>query len=133
MQALSRVMSRFSCCGVVRAAVLLVLPSFALVAALQACGGADGCRDGDLRFQDGDVWTCSDGCNSCGCDDGLVSTTGIFCSSPPGPAAGRLICREGGFQYMHGETWVCSDGVTHCSCSDGNVSRMVEPFPDAGQ
>jgi len=46
----------------------------------------------------------------------------MACSSPPGPAAGKLMCWEGNFMHMHGEIWVCANGCDECTCSDGHLS-----------
>lgn len=80
------------------------------------------CEDGDRSYPDGAHWTCSDGCNFCGCNDGSVSTTAILCPTLPGPAAGKLQCesKEDSFWYVHGDTWTCGDCDT-CTCSDGET------------
>jgi hypothetical protein len=103
---------------------------FGLVAALGlsvlVLGGCEeapaSCEDGDRTYADGAHWTCSDGCNFCGCSDGSVTTTAIGCPEPPGPAAGKLQCHSEAddFWYTHGDTWAC-DGCSTCSCSDGET------------
>jgi len=64
-------------------------------------------------------WTCSDGCNSCVCTDGTVTSTLMGCGGPPGEAAGKLKCFNGDEWVEHGRTWDC-DGAC-CQCVDGDV------------
>jgi hypothetical protein len=84
-----------------------------------ACNSGD-CQDGRRTYEEGQNWTCSDGCNTCGCEDGEVTSTLIACPEPPGPAAGKLKCFEGEYWHTHGETWTTDSGCTH-SCDDGHV------------
>jgi hypothetical protein len=86
-------------------------------------GCEDSCSDGGREYENGATWTCSDGCNSCACEDGEVSSTLAGCAQPPGPKAGKLDCNEGGQSHQHGATWVCADACQECSCDDGRVSR----------
>jgi hypothetical protein len=85
--------------------------------------GAQTCREGARTYGDGANWTCSDGCNICGCRDGVVGSTLKGCETPPGPAAGKLKCEEGNFWHTHGEIWKCSDGCDACGCDDGRLTR----------
>jgi predicted nucleic acid-binding Zn-ribbon protein len=43
------------------------------------------CTEGGNTHASGSSWTCSDGCNSCGCADGVVSQTSMACvdAEPP--------------------------------------------------
>jgi hypothetical protein len=54
-----------------------------LVAAT-ACDGS--CEDGGQTFENGEEWDCSDGCNSCACQDGKVTRTLMACGSADGTA-----------------------------------------------
>ncbi len=78
------------------------------------------CDTGDRVYENGQAWLCSDGCNSCKCNDGVVTSTLAGCLAQPGPAAGKLFCHEGGESHRHGETWVCTTGC-NCSCDDGTT------------
>lgn len=89
-----------------------------------------GCNDCG-SFEEGDVGTCSDGCNTCSCDGEEVSSTAIGCGGPPGPAAGKLHCQEGEQSYRHGARWTCASGLGECTCSDGDVLQS-EARADAG-
>jgi major membrane immunogen (membrane-anchored lipoprotein) len=48
-----------------------------------ACAGNDGsngsCEEGGQTYEDGEQWDCSDGCNYCGCNDGMVQSTLMAC------------------------------------------------------
>lgn len=106
----------------------------------------DDCIDGDRSYENGAVWTCSDGCNTCGCKDGQVTTTSAACIGPPGPAAGKLSCEDTNYWHRHGECWSCrDDGGDVCRCRDGRLTRSADacsaaesepiergPRPDAG-
>jgi hypothetical protein len=39
------------------------------------------CNDNGAIHPSGTTWKCSDGCNSCSCDNGMTSTTTIFCGA----------------------------------------------------
>lgn len=69
--------------------LLLLLPSCLLIACSSEAtpstitdAGADGgksCTEGGKTYAHGATWECSDGCNSCSCVDGLVSSTIMAC------------------------------------------------------
>jgi len=83
------------------------------------------CEDAGRTFENGAIWTCSDGCNGCSCSDGTVTSTLIGCGSPPGPAAGKLKCWSGSYWQTHGDTWACNDdSCFECTCDDGRVLRV---------
>jgi hypothetical protein len=46
---------------------------------LSAC---DDCEEGGNTYSEGDRWTCSDGCNQCGCSNGGVNQTAKACVDP---------------------------------------------------
>jgi hypothetical protein len=97
----------------------------AVLAALFAAFGLAGCpsescKDGNRTFAEGSHWTCSDGCNSCSCDDGETTSTLMACAGPPGESAGKLRCLNGSEWVAHGTTWNCDDRC--CECVDGNVA-----------
>jgi hypothetical protein len=100
--------------------ILVVLMALAAV----ACDSS--CEQAGRTYEDGDVWTCSDGCNSCGCTDGQMSSTGMACSEPPAEGAGQLQCNEGGVWHAHGHPWTCSDGCSVCTCDDGQLSKQSD-------
>jgi hypothetical protein len=81
------------------------------------------CEDAGRSFEPDQVWTCSDGCNTCQCGgDGTITSTLIGCSDPPGPGAGKLSCSDGGWR-QHGSTWTCDGGEFLCSCNDGTIEK----------
>lgn len=94
--------------------------------------GPKSCEEGGVVHASGTTWTCADRCNSCGCQDGVVSQTKRACvdASPPKP------CFADGEARYSGETWPCSDGCNTCSCHDGVVGstlmECVDAGPDAG-
>jgi hypothetical protein len=104
---------------------LVGLFALAFVVGANACKDGS-CEDGDRTYEDGDVWTCSDGCNHCGCHDGMKSTTAIGCPEPPGEAAGKLQCWEGERWHVHGMPWTCRDGCSICTCNDGELSKQSD-------
>jgi hypothetical protein len=89
-----------------------------------ACDGS--CEDAGRTFDEGDQWTCSDGCNYCGCTDGTITSTAMGCPEPAGEAAGKLVCQDDGV-HRHGESWDCDEGCSVCSCDDGRVSKLPNP------
>jgi hypothetical protein len=97
------------------------LLALALGSALPACSRS--CEHGDRVYEDGNSWTCSDGCNYCSCDNGAVTSTAIACPKPPGPNANKLDCAgpEGG-TVRHGDFWNCGEDMC-CRCDDGDVKR----------
>jgi len=104
----------------------------ALSLALGCAGDDDGpvCSNGGRDFREGDSWTCADGCNSCTCADGQVTSTFGSCSGPPGPAATKLMCADGEFEHSHGSSWACSDGCGMCGCDDGTLVRADSACDD---
>src|SRR5262245_35943476 len=96
-----------------------------------AAEGCDTSCDSDGRtFEDGDVWTCPDGCNVCSCDDGTIQSTLVGCEGEPGPAANKLLCSVDGARHGHGDTWSCERCGT-CECNDGQVVCASESEGDA--
>jgi hypothetical protein len=89
--------------------------------------GSRSCSEGGKTYAHGASWKCSDGCNSCGCSDGMISSTTMACID-----GGPRSCTEGGSTYAHGASWPCSDGCNSCSCIDGLVSSTTKACPDAG-
>jgi hypothetical protein len=69
----------------------LVILTIALAGAL-GCGGRDSgsspaltCNDNGTVHANGTFWACSDGCNSCSCNNGKIGSTLIGCSLSSGP------------------------------------------------
>jgi hypothetical protein len=111
-------MSRFSTVHALLLAALAGPPCFA------GCFGDDGCEDAGRDFAKSAIWTCSDGCNICTCEEGDVTSTDMACPQPPGPAAGKLKCWSGSYWQTHGDHWTCNDDAcSDCSCNDGRVIR----------
>jgi hypothetical protein len=89
------------------------------VTLVSGCNSGE-CQDGGRTYEDGQSWTCGDGCNTCGCRDGEVSQTAIACFEPNVSAAGKLKCFDDDVWHMHGDTWTTDSGCTH-SCDDGQL------------
>lgn len=92
-----------------------------------ACDGS--CEVGGRTYENGAKWTCSDGCNQCGCNDGVAGGTLLACEGPRSPAAGMLYCQEDGAWHKHGSRWICSTG-SPCACDDGKIV-IASQVPDA--
>ena len=56
---------------------LLAASLVTTVTVLSGCNQS--CEDGGRTYEDGDSWTCSDGCNSCGCKNGSINSTAKAC------------------------------------------------------
>jgi hypothetical protein len=57
-----------------------VLVGLGAAAPIGLCGCDDtSCDDGGRSYEDGERWQCSDGCNSCVCSEGDVTSTRIGC------------------------------------------------------
>ena len=97
------------------AAVLALL----VLASAGGCSGA--CESHGRTFEDGEYWTCNDGCNACSCINGTVNKTLIDCSGPPNPAANKLSCKDGDLLHPHGTEWTCDHGCGTCACDDGRI------------
>jgi hypothetical protein len=107
-------------------------PFLALCAAAAFSMGADRCDDppdpgactvNGRVYANGDGGVpAPDGCNTCTCVDGEVtSCTEIAC--PPGSAA----CTVGGVTYAHGSAGVpAPDGCNTCTCEDGALTSCTE-------
>jgi len=114
--------------GLIRALLLATTVGFGC---FTGCLWDSSCEDAYRKFEEGDHWTCSDGCNGCTCDDGVITTTDMGCASPPGPAAGKLQCWSGSYWQIHGDTWTCNDdSCFECTCNDGHIGRT--PICDTG-
>jgi len=60
------------------------------------------------KYQDGDTWTCADGCNKCECSKGRILSTKKKCIK---------YCKdETGAKYKPGDIWTCADGCNKCRC-----------------
>jgi hypothetical protein len=95
---------------------------FGLLVVLSGAVACDAsCEEEARTYEDGAVWTCSDGCNGCSCNAGTVTSTLMLCPSPPGPAANKLSCWDRNYWQQHGTFWTCAQGC--CSCSDGAIQH----------
>lgn len=83
------------------------------------------CEDSGRTYEHGEHWTCSDGCNGCSCDDGMVARTAAGCPEPPGDDAGKRMCFEGDRWHPHGENWPAADGC-ELQCNDGALLRACD-------
>merc|ERR1719369_2618588 len=66
------------------------------------------------QYQDGDTWTCADGCNKCDCSKGRVISTKRKCIK---------YCKdETGAKYKPRDSWTCADGCNKCRCVEEEES-----------
>lgn len=77
--------------------------------------GADACTYDGVVYSDGDSFLATDGCNNCGCSDGLVACTELAC------APNRASCFYNGKEFQDGEGFPSVDGCNGCGCNDGLV------------
>jgi len=79
------------------------------------CAGESGeCAVADKIYQAGDQFTAGDGCNTCTCQDGGITS----CTEDP-----CVDCVHEGEEYALGESWPAGDGCNLCQCVDvGEVS-----------
>lgn len=86
--------------------------------------GGKSCLDGTTTHAHGTSWKCSDGCNSCNCNDGLVNSTTIACG-----------CSDKTGFHIAGASWTCPDGCNTCTCNkDLTISSTLKdcaPLADA--
>ncbi len=61
-------------------ASVLAASLFTALSVLSGCNQS--CEEGGHTYEDGESWTCSDGCNACGCDNGSINSTAKACSDP---------------------------------------------------
>jgi hypothetical protein len=86
---------------------------------LVACetdSGAPSCTYNRMVYASGTSWTCEDGCDTCTCKYGIITTTALDCAD-----AFPLMCSYNGSYYVSGTDWTCSDGCNTCSCWNGLV------------
>jgi len=68
--------------------LIVLLAALALSMSGVGCDDSDkSCVDDGEVYLDGETWTCSDGCNTCHCDNGVVSSTTMWCGDG-GPDGG---------------------------------------------
>jgi hypothetical protein len=110
----------------------IVLIALVLAACVSGCLDDKSCEDGKRTYRYRDVWTCSDGCHLCVCDDSMVRVVPGDCSPGPDPsAAGKLTCHSkitngAANGYRHGTAWICDDSSEDCQlclCDDGLIKR----------
>jgi hypothetical protein len=112
----------------------LFLSCFFSALALAACGGRGlenppprdetpaSCEDRGTVHASGTSWTCSDGCNTCSCDNGVTSSTLIGCG-PPQPSSCNVFTADGGqTTYASGQSWTSGPCDDQCTCIDGTVA-----------
>merc|ERR1719430_1239328 len=89
------------------------------------CGDCDEpCKDHNgIHRNNGDVWTCADGCNLCSCHTGRIdSTDKRSCQT-------RKTCIDETGHHHHGQSWKC--GEMWCSCDNGHINK-TPPEPEPG-
>lgn len=84
-------------------------------------GGKKACMDGTVSHAHGTTWTCSDGCNTCSCADGLTSSTTMACG-----------CNDAKGFHTIGSTWTCPDGCNTCTCNKDRTISSTLIACDAG-
>jgi hypothetical protein len=71
----------------------------------------------------GTTWACSDGCNTCSCEDGAILSTAIGCEPPPPPQPCVVFDGDGGtITYASGQSWANGPCNGQCTCNDGTVT-----------
>ena len=97
------------------------------------------CVDDGVSHADGTSWTCSDGCNTCTCENGQIASTLVGCvadAAPPPADAGPAPCVDNGVSHANGTSWTCSnDACGGCFCENGTIahaSNIACPVLDGG-
>ncbi|KAL5006766.1 hypothetical protein ScPMuIL_015572 [Solemya velum] len=93
--------------------VILTIPALTL----------GGCRYGDMAYDDGDDFPCSDGCNTCKCRHSAIMCTTILCVNGvpktglprPGPNGN---CHYHGILIIVGDSCTAGDGCNTCYCDE---------------
>jgi len=108
--------------------ITLVLSALSLI--LSVSGGpvtGKTCFDfNGLERSEGDYWDCEDGCNTCGCSGGQITSSQVFCGGLPGCSDHTGEIRK------HGASWDCEDGCNTCNCNRGTIIStfmLCEPPP----
>jgi hypothetical protein len=91
-------------------------------------GGKASCSVDGTTYAHGQSFSSSDGCNTCGCDDGVVACTTKGCVGDGGLGG----CSYDGKTYAEGATFPSSDGCNTCGCSAGQVACTARACADAG-
>ena len=108
--------------------------------AIAACGGRTSgasrgasCNDDGTAHANGASWTCSDGCNTCSCENGEIASTLVACLRPEGGA----LADTGGADSnagLHATTSAeaeTSDDATAMAPVDAGEHSVVEASGDA--
>jgi len=74
---------------------------------------ASPCEDSTGFHLHGESWQCEDGCNTCVCTNGLISSTMKACQKS---------CEDATGNHLDGESWLCADGCNNCFCRNGLIS-----------
>ena len=83
---------------------------------------AKSCEDSIGTHLDGESWQCEDGCNTCFCRNGLISSTRKLC-----PVLNTSkSCIVATISHLDGESWLCEDGCNTCFCTNGVVSSTMK-------
>lgn len=84
-------------------------------------GGKKACVDGATSHAHGTTWACSDGCNTCSCSDGMISSTTMACG-----------CNDAKGFHATGTTWTCPDGCNTCTCNKDRTISATAMACEAG-
>jgi hypothetical protein len=98
------------------------------------------CIENGVSHADGTSWTCTDGCNTCTCNNGQAISTLLACAAdaapPPAKDAGPAPCVDNGVSHANGTSWTCSnDACGGCFCDNGTIARastIACPVLDGG-
>lgn len=90
---------------------------------------AEQCSDDEERHAVGDVWECSDGCNSCSCHEDGLRTTAVGCGSiPTPPDTSRIESDSCDGVHAVGESFACDCNT--CTCNeDGSITTTLIECP----
>lgn len=104
--------------------------------AIAACGGRTSgtspgasCNDKGTVHANGTSWTCSDGCNSCSCENGQIGSTLVGCSLA-GPDGGSCTIRASDYDQSCAADSDCV-GVTAGNFCGPNPTCNCDGFADA--
>jgi len=101
--------------------------------AIAACGGRTGgasrgasCNDNGPVHANGTSWTCSDGCNTCSCENGEIASTLVACLRPEGGADA-----DAGLHATTSAEAETSEDATAMAPVDASEHSVVEASGDA--
>jgi hypothetical protein len=85
-----------------------------------ACFSAECTDESGRTFASGESWECDDGCNTCACEAGAISSTLMYCAEGT--------CTDESGTYNVGDSWTCPapNDCNTCSCEDQDTIVATE-------